>query len=109
MDVDDSSGEGIEHRIFEHAHVTREDYEIDSGTAQLVHQILLAIARKSRLKACLLDRLRANPGIARQSQNACVCHVGANDHDPGIEPARLDRFKDGTEVRPLSRTEDTEV
>src|SRR5262245_1837158 len=109
MDINNASGKGGEHRIFEHAHVSGENDEIDFGVTQFGRQLLFALGRESRLKVPFFNGSRLQAGSVCQLQNARVGHIGADHGDASVQPSILNRMEDGTEVRALSRTEDAKT
>lgn len=109
MDINNAPGKGGEHRIFEHAHVSGENDEINFGVAQFGRQLLFALRRESRLKVPFCKGSRPQAGSVRQLQDARVGHIGADHGNASVQPPILNGLENGAEVRALSRTEDAKT
>ncbi len=102
VDIDDAAREGVERGRLDHAHVTREDHEIDSGILQRADEPLLHLGGKTGAKLRLHDFLRAQSGVGGILQNARPGNIGEHDRHLGVDLAGLDGFKDGPELEPFS-------
>ena len=109
VDIDDTSGEGVEEGSAQQAHEPGQADQFDTGLAERFGSLMLGLFREFRFEITAVDQAGRQPGPGGPFQDVGVRDIAEDEGDFGLQVVRGDGVEDGLHIGTGTGTENTEA